>query len=513
MAGLALPWAQMGIDRSRTLVVAVPTDPGSLDPAHNTAELVGSEIILNLFDTLVAWAAPHFDRLEGRLAQSWTVSDDARSFRFKLRPGIFFHDGEPVDAQAVKVSLERAGRLNPYMRASFEPIAAIETRQPDIVTLRLSRPVPFFLSLLAQPQAAVVSPTAVARLGDRFADAPVGSGAFRFVRKERDVCVVLEANPRYFRGPPRLEHVIYSVNANPSTRRFQLENGDIDVSQQAGQLGALPMQDMDAFRRNPTIQVIEAPSQILRQLEFNNSRASSPTHDLRVRKALSYAVDYDGLVHGLLADSVDRAYGPLPTANWAFDPAIARAAFRYEPERARALLRQAGFEPGALKLDIYTFLGAFWGTVATFLQANFAAVGVKANIRQVEFPSLRGLHLAGQFDVALDGRTPWYNDPDAHITIGYLSSLASTAMTFRMPPDAALDRLILDAQDQTDAALRKELYGRVQQQLMARVPAVYLFTNRVIVFARAEVRGLRIGPAPPLTEYWSVYKRAQQADA
>ncbi len=505
LGGILLPLGP-AIDRRRTLVVAAPADPVSIDPGHNTAELVGSEIILNLFDTLVAWSGPGFDLLEGRLAQSWSAAPDARSYSFVLRRGVRFHDGAPLDAEAVKFSLERAYALNPYIRASFEAIQDITVQGPYALTIQLARPIPFFLSLLAQPQAAIVSPGAVRRLGERFGEAPVGSGAFRFLRREPDVSLTLQANHDYFRGPPQLDHLVYSIVADVSTRRFQLERGDIDICQQAGQLASLPMEDLKAFRVNPAIQVIETPSQIMRQLEFNNLRTDSPVHDLRVRRALAYAVDYHGLIQDVLGGSVDRAYGPLPTSNWAFDPQLARTALPYDPDRARAILRAAGYAPGALSFDIYTFPGDFWAIVATFLQANFAAVGVEARIRQVEFPSLRALHLAGQFDVALDGRAPWYNDPDAHITIGYLSSLARTAMTFRMPADAALDAQILQAQSTTDPLQRRQLYVQLQAALMARVPAIYLFTNKVIIFARSDVRGLKVGGAPPLTEYWGVYR-------
>ena len=127
----------------------------------------------------------------------------------------------------------------------------------------------------------------------------------------------------------------------------------------------------------------------------------------------------------------------------------------------------------------------------------------------MEFPSLRAVHVAGRFDTALDGREPWYNDPDAHITIGYLSTLAETAMTFRMPASTTMDGLILHAQAETDPARRKALYATLQARLLARLPAVYLFTNKVIVFARRHVRGLVVKATPPLTEYWSVFKEGR----
>lgn len=489
-----------------TLVVAVNGDPANLEPGTNRAEPIGSEIILNVFDTLVAWTPPEFSALEGRLARSWTVSPDGTEFTFALRQGVTFHDGTAFDAAAVKFSLERTKEINPFMQATLGLIRDITVTGPLEVKISLRQPMPVFLSLLAQPQAAIVSPAAVARHGTRFNVNPVGTGPFRFRSYTRDTNVLLERNPGYFRGTPRLARIIYRVIPDASTRRLELENGGIDISQQNAQLASIATEDVRAFRSNSAIEVIEVPSQIIRQLEFNNNNPNSPVRDVRVRRAIAHAIDYDGLINGVLGGTANRVYGPLPTNSWAFDPRVREQAIAHNPQRARELLAEAGHRPGDLKFRLFTFQGSSWGSVATFLQANLAAVGVEITIAQTEFPALRALHTAGQFDIALDGRQPWYNDPDAHITIGYLSNLADTAMTFRMPPDAALDALIVRAQTTVDFDQRKLLYHQVQQQLLERVPAAYLFSNKLIVFKRANVKGLVINSAPPLSEYWGVSK-------
>lgn len=493
-------------DALHALVVAVPNDPASIDPAHNTAEPIGSEIIINIFDTLVAWTAPSFTKLEGRLAQSWQMAPDGKSLAIALRAGVRFQDGTPFDAAAVKFSIERTRDLNPYMRASFGAIAGIDVTDPLHLTIALKQPMPMFLSLLGQPQAAIVSPAAVKKWGTEFARHPVGTGPFRFRSYTPDTSVVLERNPAYFRGPSKLQRVIYRVIPDASTRRLELKYGGIDIGQQAGQLAGIPADDIASFKKDGKVRVLEVPSQIIRQLEFNNADKNSPVHDLRVRQAMAYAVDYDGLINGVFSGLAERVYGPLPTSNWAFDPAMKARAFQHDPAKARQLLAAAGYQPGQLKFTLYTYQGSIWTSVATFLQANFAEVGIAVTVQQTEFPQFRAIQTSGQFDIALDGRQPWYNDPDAHVTIGYLSTLFDTAMTFRMPHDAPLDKLILQARGTVDEGQRKQLYATLQDQLAARVPAVYLFSNKIIVFVRANIRGLVVNSAPPLNEYWSVYK-------
>ena len=491
--------------RRRSSSPSPPIRP-TWSPAPTEAEPIGSEIILNVFDTLVAWTPPDFAELEGRLAEDWTVSEDGKTFVFSLRDGVMFHDGTAFDAESVVYSLERTKEINPYVAATFGLIDAIEASGPLEVTITLSEPYPAFLSILAQPQSAIVSPTAATEAGDAFAVNPVGTGPFVFRDYQPDTRVVLEANPDYFRDAPKLRRIIYQVMPEASTRRLELENGGIDLIHQSGQLAAIPVEEMAAFASDPDIQILESPSQIIRQLEFNNSNPDSPFADVKVRKAVAHAIDYEGLLEGIFAGTAERVYGPLTTNSWAFDPAIRDNAISYDPEMARRLLEEAGVDPADLDVTLYSFQGSLWGALATFVQANLADIGITATIQQTEFPAYRALHTAGEYEIALDGRQPWYNDPDAHITIGYLSSLKDTAMTFRMPEDAELDALILEAQQTVDQEARKALYFDIQEKIAEWVPGAYLFSPKLIVFARANVKGLVINSAPPLNEYWGVYK-------
>lgn len=504
LAGSALA---QNSDQSNTLVVAVPSDPVSLEPGTNKAEPIGSEIILNVFDTLVAWTAPDFTALEGRLATNWRVSEDGKEFSLLLRQGVKFQDGTPFDAAAVKFSLERTKASNSYVKATFDLIRDIAVVSPTEVKITLSAAYPAFLSILAQPQSAIVSPTAVAKFGDKFAANPVGTGPFVFKSAQADTNVVLEANPDYFRGKPKLSKIIYRVIPDASTRRLELESGGVDIVQQQGQLSAIAAEDIEALKENKDVKVLETSSQIIRQLEFNNSKKDGPFANAKVREAIAHAIDYDSLLQGVFGGTAERVYGPLTSNSWAFNPKMKELAPKYDVDKAKALLEEAKVDPSTISLKLYSFQGPLWGAVATFVQANLADIGINATIEQTEFPALRGLQTSGQFDVALDGRQPWYNDPDAHITIGYLSSLANTAMTFRMPEDKALDDLILKAQQMPDMEARKQLYFQIQEELAKRVPAAYLFSPKLIVFSRANVEGLVVNSAPPLNEYWSVYKR------
>ncbi len=494
-------------DWEKTLVIAADSDPSCIDPALSKAYPVGSEIIINIFDTLVAWKSPDFSELEGRLAESWEISEDGTIYTFQIRPNIKFHDGSEVNAETIKSALQRTKDQSSYMNRYFGYISSMEAVDALTLKITLNQPISVFLSWLAMPEAAIVSPSSAESLGEEFANNPVGSGPYIFESWTPDTEVVLTANHDYWRGAPKIEKIIYRIIPDASTRRLELENGSVDISQQNGQLYSLPVEDIKAFETNPDIEVISLNSQIIRELAFNNNSTTSPVKDLKVRQAMAYAVDYDGIVDYLLGGTASRVMGPLTSNNWAFDPAILEnSPYTYDPEKAIALLKEAGYNEGDLNFKLYTFQGTLWGMVATYLQDNFSKVGINVEVIQMEFPAFRDIVVSGNFDIYLGGRQPWYNDPEAHITIDYLSSLADTAMTLRMPLNAELDQKILDAQTATDLNERKAIYTEIQHELVSWVPGLYLFSPNVIIFKRAEVKGLVVNSAPPLNEYWSVYK-------
>ncbi len=208
--------------------------PVGLKPGTNKAEPVGSEVILNVFDTLVAWTAPDFKALEGRLAESWTVSPKA-GIDFKLREGVKFHDGTDFDAEAVKFSLERTKSINTYVEATFGLISDIAVVSPTEVKITLQRtlsgvPLGSWPSR-KQPSSA---PPPSRNSAIQFAVNPVGTGPFKFKSQRADTNIVLDANADYFRGAPKLERIIYRVIPDASTRRLELENRGASTSFSSG---------------------------------------------------------------------------------------------------------------------------------------------------------------------------------------------------------------------------------------------------------------------------------------
>jgi peptide/nickel transport system substrate-binding protein len=487
-----------------TLVIAIDSDPQSLDPSTNLGYPVGSEIIINVFDTLLAWNAPDYTTLEGRLAEKWDVSADGKTYTLAIRQGVNFHDGTPLDAPAVKAAMERVKADNSFMSAYYGPIQSIDAPDARTLTITLKDPIAPFLAYLAVPQAAIHSPTNAQKYTkDQIGMQAVGTGPYRLESYNPNSDVTLVANPNYFRGAPSIGRIVYRVIPDQATRRLELEKGTVDVVQQNGNLFSLPVADITALQANKDVRVLSFDSQILRYIQFNNTD-SELMKDQLFRQAITLAIDYDGLVNGVLGNTAARAYGPLPSSNWAALPNAQDLAPKRDLNKAKDLLAQAGKTGVNLKLP--TFQGSSWRDIGTFLQANLADVGVNLDIQQLEFPPLRDLITSGKHDLTLGGRQPWYNDPDAHITIDYLSSLGPTALTFRMPPNAELDGLIQKAQQGGSQDERKATYADIQRRLIDYAPGAWLFVPKIIIYTRANITSLSPLSAPPLTEYFRVQK-------
>src|SRR5216110_2434950 len=199
-----------------TLVVGLVAEPVNLDPAHVT-DLNSNRVGRRIVETLVTFPDESTQVVPG-LAESWTISKDGLQYTFKLRSGIKFHDGTPLNAEAVKFSIERqinpnhpASKLGKYPFANyfFGNVKAVEVVDPSTVEFVLKEPRASFLAVLTAGAASVVSPTAVRKLGADYPLTPVGTGPFKFVAWDRGQKVVLEKNASYWRYPVKVERVIY----------------------------------------------------------------------------------------------------------------------------------------------------------------------------------------------------------------------------------------------------------------------------------------------------------------
>lgn len=321
-----------------TIIIGLRTDSIiTLDPAMYRDRETGA-VLRNIYDSLIT-STPD-GNIEPMLAASWDVVDD-RTFEFSLQPDVHFTNGDPLTASDVVFTFNRileegaiGGATSP--RAGLlGPLESVEKVDDLTVRFNYSETFPAELLLQALVQFQVVPEAYVTEVGaDAFAEAPIGSGPFSFVRGELDSQIVLKRNPDYWNGAPELEGVIFRMMPEPSTRLAALLSGEVHIIQ------AVSPDLVERLSGAPNIEVKTAPGTRSYQIELNN--AEGPFTDVRVRQALNHAVNWDDILGNIYRGYADRLSTGFLPSGFGFDTEL--EPYGYDPEKARELLREAGYD-------------------------------------------------------------------------------------------------------------------------------------------------------------------------
>lgn len=494
IAGPAMP--SLAQTPPNVLIVGQIAEPQSLDP-HTVTATNDFRILVNIYDGLVRYKDGTLE-VEPALAESWTISDDGKTYRFKLRQGIKFHDGSDFNAEAVKFNFDRMLKedhpfynTGPFpLSFNFSSIEAVNAIDPTTVEFKLKEPFAPFLSNLAYPTGLIVSPEAVKKYGKEFGRHPSGTGPFKFTEWQSGQRVVVERNPDYWDGAPALEAVVFRPITDPNTRVAEMMAGGLDV------MVEVPPDNLATFKQDANFAVAEQAGPHVWFTILNAK--TGPFADKKVRQAANYAVNKQALVDNVLQGSATVAAGPIPPAfNWVEDKT---EAYPYDPEKAKALLAEAGVtnpeitfyvtEGGSGMLDPITMGAA--------IQADLQAVGFKVKIETYEWNTFLGrvnTGLEGKADMA---EMAWMtNDPD---TVPYL-----TLRTDALPDKGGfnsgyysnpqLDALLEKARTSNSQAERGKLYGEVQAIVHDDAPWLFVANWKQNAVTAAAVKGLKLQPS------------------
>lgn len=488
-----------GDDRSGgVLVFARSGDSVGLDPGRETdgESFYGST---QVFDTLVEFV-PGTTEIRPALAESWDISDDGLVFTFHLREGVTFHDGTPFNAEAVKFSFDRQRLedhpyydLGPWKYWGYMDMSNIvgDITVIDDLTVQFSlqrREAPF-LANLAMDFAAIVSPTAVARLGEDFKNNPVGTGPFRFVEWVKDDRIVYERNEDYWRRPAYLDRLILRVIPDATARYLALQNGEADV------IDFPSPEDLEAMDADADIELIQQAGLNVGYLAMNNDR--EPFDDVRVRQALNYAVNKDDIIAGVYGTAGQPAKNPIPPGMWSYNDEI--EPYPYDPARARELLAEAGY-PNGFSFELWAMPVARpynpdGRRVAEIMQAQFADIGVEAEIVSYDWGTYLDRTDSGEHDAALLGWTGDNGDPDNFVFVLLSTAAAEVpAGNIAFWRNAEFDALITEAKETFDMDRRTELYEQAQVVFHDEAPWIPIAHSVVTVPVRSYVRDFVIYP-------------------
>ncbi|MEF2279853.1 ABC transporter substrate-binding protein [Deinococcus sp. YIM 134068] len=465
------------------LRAGMQADPVGLDP-HVTEATSTRNQLENVYDTLVAFDGS--GRIVPSLATRWTASANGLTWTFTLRGGVRFHNGRALEAGDVVYSINRL--KNPATRSprsgDFELVRSVTAPNKTTVVITLSRPFSPLLSKLAFSLNVIVPREAAATLNTR----PVGTGPFTFVEYVPQTRMVLRKNPNFWgrdaRGTrlPYLDGITYTYLPDPTARVTALRTNTVDW------IEYVPATDIKTLQANPQVRVLGGPSANYRALFFNV--AQKPLDDARVRRAIAYAINTQEIVDvALLGTGGLPARGTtLPNGNYYAvpDPNYGKPNL----ERARALLREAGYG-GGFTLDLkVTSTYDFLRTPAEIIQAQLAPLGIRVNITALEWSVYLPDILKKNYTATILGESG-QGDPDDYLYTPFASDSGGNLTNFK---DAGLDRLLDQGRQTSGAAARKAIYAQVQRRLVDLSPMVFLYSSTQYEAATRRVQGYQHYP-------------------
>ena len=474
-------------DGGKTLVVSIPQATTGLDPAvpdSGYGDIIPTAE--NLTEGLTRFKLGSAE-VEPALAETWDISEDGLTYVFHLRPNILFHDGTPLNAEAVLTSFVRQIDENhplhrpgmDYASISFAGVDTITATGDLDVTIALTDPIVLLTGNLATFAAGVISPTAIEQYGEDYAEHVAGTGPFKLESWTKDVELVYVANEQYWGGRPAIDRVVWRTIAEDTVRLSELKSGGIDVANQ------VDFKDVEDLQGDPNLQVITGNFLNVQFLAMNQNHA--PFDNPTVRKAVQHAINKQNIAEVIFYGNYTLGAGPVAPGLVGYDESLA-ATYPYDPEQAKSLLAEAGVE-GA-EFDLYNRSNSFWPLLGQLVQADLDAVGLKANLQSVEDAEFFDALNAGEAPAFINDWT-WDNgDPD-NVTFGLFSADRRARMGYNNPQ---VDELNKQGQLEADLAKRAELYVQVQQIIQEDANMVVLGYPGRVIGAAKQVQGLVISP-------------------
>jgi len=497
----------------KVLVVAIAKmDIRTLDP-HRQYEISPPQIMRAAYETLVTLGdqGRSLTKLEPLLAESYAISPDGKVYTFKLRKGVKFHTGGVMTADDVVFSFKRLGNLKDNPAWLFSDHAEkVEAVDASTVRITLKEPNAAFLSMLTSPNFAVADEKAVrghngtdaanADKADKATDwldqNSAGTGPFVLKKWTRGVEVVLERNPNYWRQAPAVGRIVIRDIPDPATQLEQVERGDVAIAQ------SLDADLIARFKRSGKGHVVEGSTLDMTYLAMTtNVTISSPLAEKRVRQAIAYAIDYDGIINGLMRGSALQIPSIIPVGLLGSEAALA---LKRDLAKAKQLLQEAGYPNGFSVKMVYPTRVLVGGlsaeTLATKLQADLAKIGVSLQLEPRETVAWRADYRAGKLAITLADWTPDFADPHGWaVPFAVKGASAAKRVHYDNPRAGALAN---EAGRLTDAAKRAQMYLDLQRILIGDAAFVGLIQPKVNLAISPKVSGVIYNPVYFLDYYY-----------
>ncbi|MDH4617386.1 ABC transporter substrate-binding protein [Brevibacillus sp. AY1] len=474
-AGTAAPAPS---NEKKVLNIGLKADPPSMDPTISTS-LYDRQVYASLYDKLFEIAPD--GKIVPMLVDTYEVSADGKTYTFKLKKGVKFHDGTDFNAEAVKFNFERNLTTEKSKRkGDLKYVEAVNVVDNDTVTVQLKEPFAPFLSVLTDRAGMMVSPTAAKEKGDDYLNAPVGTGPFVFVKQVKGDSVSLKKNENYWNGEVKLDEVNYKVFTNGTAKVQNLRSGMLDI------IDETPTKEIPAVEGDANLQLIAESGMGYQGLHFNNTQA--PFDNKYLRAAVDRAIDREALVKVLFNNYAAPARTAFAKGSLAYNEELNKPVAPNADE-IKDLLAKGGKSDGfEFKLLITTApeneqLGAV-------IQNMLKQHGINAVLEKVEYGQLLEAGSKGDFQAMQLG---WSGrqDPDGNFHDFVVTGNTNNYGRISVPQ---LDELVLKARAEQDEAKRKALYDEATKVAQDEAVYAYMYHQYVLIGMNKKVTGFTYVP-------------------
>jgi len=508
---VALSLAAPSLLPAKTLTVCTESSPDGFDVVQFNSLVTTNASADVIFNTLVSYNEAA--KVGLGLAEKWDVSADGRTYVFHLRKNVqfqttdYFKPSRAMNADDVVFSFERMlDENNPWHKvagpAGFphaqsmgltKLIKSVSKVDDATVKFELTQPDATFLSIISMGFASIYS----AEYADQLLKAgkqsdlnskPIGTGPFVLKSYTRDAAIRYEVNPTYWGIKPQVDRLVYEITPDATVRAQKVKAGECLIA-----LSPSPQDVADAKKDN-ALNVVQTPAFMTAFIALNTQK--KPLDNPKVRMALNMAFDRTTYLKAVFDNTATPAVNPYPPNTWGYNTSV--KPWPYNPEQAKKLLAEAGF-PNGFATTIWvrptgSILNPNPKAGAELLQADFAKIGVKAEVRVIEWGELIKRAKLGDHDILFMGWAGDNGDPDNYLSPLFSCNAVKSGINFARYCDPGLDKLIADGKTASDLETRVKLYETAQQTIHDQALWIPLGYPTASAIVRTEVKGYRVSP-------------------
>lgn len=471
----------------KVIKIGIAKEPVNLNPVL-ISDAMGESFAANIFDTLVSYKDDVSKPAPG-LAEKWEISKDGREYTFNLRKNVKFHNGDAFTANDVKFTLEQIMDEKNASPSSqfFKDVDKIEVIDDYTLKITLKETYAPFLLALGSPQIGIMPAEYVKKVGmEAFDRNPIGTGPFKFKEWVPDNQITLVKNADYWGGTPNIDTAIFRPIPKSEVMAVELKSGGIDVA-----TNLLPA-DIDAFSKDDKYQVKETAGLSLQYFAFSAIKA--PYSDVRFRKAVYYATDFENAIKGIYGITGDRAYSYIPPQVIGSDVDFMKTkALPYDEAKAKALfdeLKKDGVVKDGMELEIWSPQDNYRSKIATAIASSLTKFGFKVKVNTVEFATLLSETKDGKGGMYFLG---WSSVPDPdRWTYSIFNSTVNNRSQYS---NKIVDEGLNEGRTNIDEAKRVEGYTKAMRQALGEdyihIPLIF---KNVYVATNKSVKNLEASP-------------------